>query len=135
MKAVEIEWMWPVGGIAKHHLAHDPRELNNLLKKIHTEAQTKNMSISVSVKTLTGHDYSIVLGLNDESILTYNGLNNNPPFLVSSGTSKDEVMVSYYYMGSYSELPACCKIPIKMAIEALVDSLEIERPSELITWE
>jgi len=43
-------------------------------------------------------------------------------------------LVSYFYGGQRSELPASHLIPEDVALDALIDSIENEQPSPLIRW-
>jgi hypothetical protein len=81
------------------------------------------------------HAFSVVLGLGDGCIVTYDGKEGDPPYFVSVGDAKkDKDLVSYFYGGQRSELPASHVIPEALALDALVDSIENERPSSLIQW-
>jgi len=134
----QIGWNWPEapygepGSVARVRTAE---ELRQRLSDIRVGAQARQIAIAVNVVTPKNHMFSLVLGLGDGSILTYDGRGGDPPYLVSVGnTSKDRVLVSYFYGGQRSELPASHVILEELAVDALVDSIENEHPSSLIRW-
>jgi Immunity protein Imm1 len=87
------------------------------------------------VETPRRDGFSVVLGLGDGSIVTYDGRGGDPPYFVSLGDVKEDLtLVSYFYTGERSELPASHVIPQELALEALVDSVANEQPSSLIRW-
>jgi len=82
-------------------------ELRQQLANIRAEAETRKVAISVVVVTPNTNIFSVVVGLNDGSIVTYDGRGGDPPYFVSLGdVKKDLNLVSYFYMGERSELPA-----------------------------
>jgi len=133
-----VEWMWPGSPVGDHSLTAMVRhvgELRQQLADIRAEAETRQVAISVVVVTPQTNIFSVVLGLRDGSIVTYDGHGGDPPYFVSLGdVKKDLTLVSYFYMGERSELPASHVIPQELALQALVDSLENEQPSLLIRW-
>jgi len=116
-------------------LVENASELRRRLADIQAGAEARHIAIAVNVMTLEKHAFSVVLGLADGCIVTYDGKGGDPPYLVSVGdTRKDTSLVSYFYGGQRSELPASHLIPADVALDALIDSIENEQPSPLIRW-
>jgi len=110
-------------------------ELRRQLADIRASAEARQIAISVNVMTPEKNAFSVVLGLGDGCIVTYDGQGGDPPYFVSLGDAKkDRSLVSYFYGGQRSELPASHVIAQEFAVEALVDSVENEQPSSLIQW-
>jgi hypothetical protein len=117
-------------------LVQNASELRRQLADIEAGAKARQIAIAVNVMTPKENAFSVVLGLVDGCILTYDGQGGgDPPYFVSLGDAKkDTSLVSYFYGGQRSELPASHVIPEALALDALVDSIENERPSSLIQW-
>ena len=134
----KVDWKWPGSQVREQSLnatVGDVDELRQRLANIRAEAETRKVAISVVVVTPNTNIFSVVVGLSDGSIVTYDGRGGDPPYFVSLGdVKKDLNLVSYFYMGERSELPASHVIPQDLALEALVDSVENEQPSSLIRW-
>src|SRR5262245_36085603 len=99
----EVEWKWPEApgeeGPLKE-LVRNAGELRQLLANIRVGAEERQIAISVVMVTPKTNIFSLALGLGKGSILTYDGLGGEPPYLVSLGDpKKDSAMVSYFYMG------------------------------------
>jgi len=133
-----VEWKWPKSPIGEQSLtaiARNIAELRQQLADIRAEAETRQVAISVVVVTPHTNIFSVVLGMRDGSIVTYDGRGGDPPYFVSLGdVKKDLTLVSYFYMGERSELPASHMIPQELALEALIDSVANEQLSSLIRW-
>ena len=134
----EIGWNWPeASGRAPGSalLVQNASELRRSLADIEAEAKARQIAIAVNVMTPKGNAFSVVLGLVGGCILTYDGQGGDPPYFVSLGDAKkDTSLVSYFYGGQRSELPASHLVPNDLALDALIDSIETERPSSLIQW-
>ena len=134
----KIFWKWPGspgGEQTLNAMVRNVGELRQQLADIRAEAETRHVAISVCVETPKRNGFSVVLGLGDGSIVTYDGRGGDPPYFVSLGdVKKDLTLVSYFYMGERSELPTSHVIPQELALEALVDSVANEQPSSLIRW-
>jgi hypothetical protein len=110
-------------------------ELRKLLADIRAGAGSRQIAIAVNVMTTKKNAFSLVVGLANGSILTYDGQDGEPPYFISQGdTKKDISLASYYYGGQRSELPESHVISEGLALDALVDSIENEKPSLLIQW-
>ena len=134
----ELGWNWPkasdaeAGSVA---LVESAVELRQQLAAIRAEAEARQIAIAVNVMTPENNAFSVVLGLGCGCIVTYDGNDGDPPYFVSLGDAKsDKGLVSYFFGGQRSELPASHVIPEDLAIDALVDSIENEQPSSLIQW-
>ncbi len=128
--------MWPDADAQEKQIARTPGELRHRLANIRAAANEKQIAIAVSVATSKGNVFSIVLGLPYGSILTFDGgPEGDPPYFVSVGDDeKDESLVEYFFGGQISELPAAFIISEELALNALIDSIENEKPSSLIEW-
>jgi len=116
-------------------LVQNASELRGQLAYIQAGAKARQIAIAVNVMTPEENAFSVVLGLVDGCILTYDGQGGDPPYFVSLGDAKkDTSLVSYFFGGQRSELPASHVIPAALALDALVDSIENEQPSSLIQW-
>ena len=133
-----VDWKWPGSQVGEQPLnatVGNIDELRQQLANIRAEAETRKVAISVVVVTPNTNIFSAVLGLGDGSIVTYDGRGGDPPYFVSLGDEeKDLTLVSYFYLGERSELPASHVISQDLALEALLDSVENEQPSSLIRW-
>ena len=134
----EIGWNWPEASenaTACAVLVHNASELRRRLADIQAAAQARHIAIAVNVMTLEKNAFSVVLGLADGCIVTYDGKGGDPPYFVSLGEARrDTYLVSYFYGVQRSELPASHLIPEDVALDALIDSIENEEPSPLIDW-
>jgi len=133
-----VDWKWPGSRVGEQPLNATVGNIDDLrqqLANIRAEAEARKVAISVVVVTPNTNIFSVVLGLGDGSIVTYDGHGGDPPYFVSLGDEKrDLTLVSYFYLGERSELPASHVIPQDLALEALLDSVENEQPSSLIRW-
>jgi hypothetical protein len=99
------------------------------------EAEVRQIGVGVILVTPKRNIFTIVLGLRDGCILTYDGLDGQLPYFVSIGDPrKDLSLVSYCYLGEQSELPASHVISEELGVNALLDSIANEKPSSLIEW-
>src|SRR5262245_47214933 len=127
----KVDWKWPGSQVREQSLnatVGDVDELRQQLANIRAEAETRNVAISVVVVTPNTNIFSVDVGLSDGSIVTYDGRGGDPHFVSLGDVKKDLKLVSYFYMGERSELPASDVIPQDLALEALVDSVENEQP-------
>jgi Immunity protein Imm1 len=135
----KVFWKWPGSPGGEQSFERDSP------KRRGVEATTRPYSsgsgyptscyFGLCVETPRRDGFSVVLGLGDGSIVTYDGRGGDPPYFVSLGDVKEDLtLVSYFYTGERSELPASHVIPQELALEALVDSVANEQPSSLIRW-
>ena len=131
----EVGWNWPEAPDGESTLVRSVDELRQQLANIRAKAEARQIAIAVNVATPKENTFSLVLGLGDGSIVTYDGLRGDPPYFVSLGDArKERGLVRYFYGGQLSELPASHVIPQELALDVLVDSIENEQPSSLIQW-
>jgi hypothetical protein len=110
-------------------------ELRKLIADIRRQAEAREIAVAVSVVTPNDHVFTVSIGFPHGCILTYDGHRGDPPYLVSVGDpEKEEQLVSFCFMGEWSELPGNYVIPEPLALDGLVDCIENERPSPLIEW-
>ena len=116
--------------------ASDATDLKRKLVAIDREARLRSVALAVNVVTKGGNSFAIIVGMrNRDSILTFNGLNGDPPYYVSEGNKLADLgMVKYVFGGERSELPASHVIPYVLALKGLIDSIESETPSSKIKW-
>jgi hypothetical protein len=131
-----LEWAWPspepvlnsveCGGLD---------ELKAGLLTLHWQAHSRKIAISATILTRTNEAFSIVVGRDIGSLLTYDGQNGNPPYFVSVGDKrKDLSLIQFYFGGSLSELPESHVIPLDVAIDGLLECVESGTLSKKIEW-
>jgi len=134
----QVCWNWPEAAYGEPGSVAEVRTAGELIQQlfdIREGAEARQIAIAVNVVTPKNHIFSVVLGLGQGSILTYDGRGGDPPYFVSVGNArKDRILISYFYGGQRSELPASHVISEALALDALVDSIENEQPSSLIRW-
>ena len=138
MLLCQIGWHWPEaseGVTGSALLVQNASDLRQRLADIREEAKARHLAIAVNLVTPNKSAFTVVLGLADGCIVTYDGRDGEPPYFVSLGdANKDASLVSYFYGGQRSELPASHVIPEVLALDALIDSIENQQPSSLIQW-
>ena len=81
----KIDWKWPGSQVGEQPLnatVGSVDELRQQLASIRAEAQTRKVAITVVVVTPNTNIFSVVLGLGDGSIVTYDGRGGDPPYFV-----------------------------------------------------
>jgi hypothetical protein len=136
MAQFSLEWVWPSPEPVANSVECDGLvELKGGILQLHRAARARRIAISATVVTTANDAFSIVLGWEIGSLLTYDGRNGDPPYFVSVGDKgNDFSLMQYYFMGSLSELPESHVIPLDVAVDGLLESVDTGTLSNKIQW-
>jgi hypothetical protein len=89
------------------------------------------------VEVFVPNEYGLTIGLGSSlgSVLMFMELGKPGKHWITDGGGSQESFMWWRYSNQASELPTCTLIPTDQAIEGLIDSLRLRRPSNLVPWE
>src|SRR5262249_13462006 len=93
----KVDWKWPGSQVREQSLnatVGDVDELRQQLANIRAEAEARKGAISVVVVTPNTNIFSVVVGLSDGRLVTYDGRGGDPPYFVSLGDVKKDLKLS-----------------------------------------
>jgi hypothetical protein len=109
----------------------DAEQLRTRLSEL--QEQAKKAPFFVILNAPDGSNMAIGLG-RDLSVLSYSTAGGWPAQHVV-GDSHREGLLTYTYLGDFSEMPARYAIPVQEAIEATVEFFNSGRRTGRLTWE
>jgi hypothetical protein len=109
-------------------------ELKRLLATLHLRFLDEKQPTMVLLTRESGDMLGIVLGLRDESALTYVASDNRPPYFESTGDSGRRGLFRYFSFNTWTDAPQSMLVPLTVATEAAVLFSDTGRLSSSIEW-
>lgn len=139
MSIGEISWMPPNKRDVEEFDVYKlttVEDFNKVLDELIKQVQGLQIAYGINVTNSRGDNLVMVIGLPNQTFLSYTKANNAPPYYISLGEEESEnEVIPYLWSGSYSEVEPHNLITLYMGREVAKHFLMTGSLSNIIRWE